>query len=240
MTDKTLPIPFKMTECYSWTTKHIVVCPLSSASSVSSINGAEEKTDGGWARDNDRNSAVFRGRPMFVCTNKIGTSMQLPVAVATADPLCAHPSSGMAAGVRPHRGQLSLPDSLSARRGYFNFETMGCNCADYRNVCGMGTREDEERAAARQWTARQMSRVLFKGVWVHRSIFSWTIMNWDIVSQVELQIPTPVLAWAFLKLDPDNQWQPLSDFFFIHWMYHMRISAQTLHNDQVIMKESCS
>lgn len=26
-------------------------------------------------------------RPVFVCSNKIGTSMQLPVAVATADPL---------------------------------------------------------------------------------------------------------------------------------------------------------
>lgn len=46
--------------------------------------------------------------------------MQLPVAVATADPVCAHPSSGMAAGVRPHGGQLSLPGSLSALHGYSN------------------------------------------------------------------------------------------------------------------------
>lgn len=44
-----------------------------------------------------------------------------PVAVATADPLRAHPASGMAAGVRPHRGQLSLPGSRAALRGYFNW-----------------------------------------------------------------------------------------------------------------------
>lgn len=46
--------------------------------------------------------------------------MQLPVAVATADPLRAHPCSGMAAGVRPHRGQLSLTCSPSALHGYSN------------------------------------------------------------------------------------------------------------------------
>lgn len=71
---------FKFPQCYCWTTKHIVICLLSSAGSVSSINRTKEKTDGGWARDDERKSAVFvDGQCLFVQT-KLGRqcNSQLP------------------------------------------------------------------------------------------------------------------------------------------------------------------
>lgn len=164
----------KFPQCYCRASKHIVICLLSSAGSVSSINRGKEKTDGGWARDDERKSVVFvDGQCLFVQT-KLGRqcNSQLPWLQQILSVTSVQWYGGWCAATQ---GPI-ISRWLSVRSTWiFWLETIGCNCADYKDVGGIGTREDEEgaavAAAACQWTACQMSGLLFRGVWCKISIF---------------------------------------------------------------------
>lgn len=135
--------------------------------------------------------------------------MLLPVAVATADPLCAHPSSGMAAGVRPHRGQLSLPGSPTALHGYFNLRPWDVIAQITRTFAGWEREKMNREQRRRRWRLVNEHRIkcadYFSSGFDAKEVFFLNDHEMRHCVKVELQIPTQVVVGEFLKLNPNSQ-----------------------------------